>query len=86
MRRIKKETLQSILLVSPSILAIAIFVYGFIGWTVRVSLSQWKGLLPDYTFVGLKNYTGLFSDARFMVDIRNTVVFTSIFVAGALLF
>lgn len=82
--RIKRETALSIALVSPSIIAIAIFVYGFIGWTARVSLSKWKGLLPDYTWVGFENYIGLFSDARFKIDIRNTIVFTAIFVAGSL--
>jgi hypothetical protein len=25
----------------PSIIAIAIFVYGFIGWSLRVSVSDW---------------------------------------------
>lgn len=82
--RIKRETALSIALVSPSIIAIAIFVYGFIGWTARVSLSKWKGLLPDYTWAGLDNYIGLFSDARFKIDIRNTLVFTFIFVIGSL--
>lgn len=80
-----KDQVISILLVLPSILAVAIFVYGFIFWSIRVSLSQWKGLLPDYTFVGLQNYLGLFKDPRFMVDIRNTVIFTVVFVSGSLL-
>jgi glucose/mannose transport system permease protein len=80
-----RDTLLSIALVSPSVLAIAIFVYGFIGWSIRVSVSQWKGLLPDYTFVGLSNYLGLFSDPRFHIDIRNTLIFTVVFVGGSLL-
>lgn len=83
--RIKRETVLSIALVTPSIIAIAIFVYGFIGWTARVSLSKWKGLLPDYTWAGLENYKGLFSDARFNIDIRNTLIFTFIFVLGSLI-
>jgi len=83
--RIKRETVLSIALVTPSIIAIAIFVYGFIGWTARVSLSKWKGLLPDYTWAGLENYKGLFSDARFHIDIRNTLIFTVIFVIGSLI-
>jgi glucose/mannose transport system permease protein len=82
--RNRKESIQAFLLVLPSFLAILVFVYGFIGWTLRVSLSQWKGLLPDFTFVGLKNYIGLFSDQRFQIDIRNTLIFTIVFVAGCL--
>lgn len=83
--RIKRETLLSVALVTPSILAIAIFVYGFIGWTTRVSLSRWKGLLPDYTWVGLENFAGLFKDPRFHIDIRNTLIFTVVFVIGSLI-
>ncbi|GAB4482668.1 MAG: sugar ABC transporter permease [Anaerolineales bacterium] len=79
-----RDTLVSIALVMPSIIAVGIFIYGFIFWSLRVSLSQWKGLLPDYTWVGLKNYLELFSDPRFQVDIRNTVIFTLVFVGGSL--
>ena len=74
----------SILIISPSILAVLIFVYGFIGWSVRVSLSNWKGLNPDYSWAGLKNYLALFSDPRFHVDIRNTLIFTGVFVIGSI--
>jgi glucose/mannose transport system permease protein len=80
-----KDRYLSILLISPSILAVLIFIYGFIGWSVRVSLSEWKGLNPDYTWAGLKNYINLFSDPRFQVDIRNTLIFTGVFVAGSIL-
>lgn len=80
-----KDRVLSVLLVSPSILAVAIFIYGFIGWTVRVSLSKWKGLNPDYSWNGLKNYINLFSDPRFAVDVRNTVIFTVVFVIGSIL-
>jgi glucose/mannose transport system permease protein len=80
-----KDRYLSILLISPSIIAVLIFIYGFIGWSVRVSLSKWKGLNPDYTWNGLKNYIDLFSDPRFHVDIRNTLLFTVVFVAGSLI-
>jgi glucose/mannose transport system permease protein len=81
----RRDQISGFLLVLPSLAAVGIFVYGFILWSVRVSLSQWKGLTPDYTFVGLKNYLNLFNDPRFMIDIRNTVVFTLVFVLGSLL-
>jgi len=80
------ETILSIALLFPSIVAVAIFVYGFIAWSVRVSLSKWKGLNPDYTFVGLKQYTDLiFHDQRFLIDVRNTAVFTIGFILGCLI-
>ena len=82
----ENETLLSIALLFPSIVAVAIFVYGFIAWSIRVSLSKWKGLTPDYTFVGLQQYTNLiFNDQRFVIDVRNTAVFTVGFILGCLL-
>jgi len=80
-----KDKILAIVLVSPSILAVAIFVYIFIAWSVRVSLSEWKGLLPDYTWAGFSNYIELFHDPRFHIDIRNTIIFTVIFVGGSLI-
>ncbi len=82
--RSKKENWQAFLLVLPSILAVAVFVYGFIAWSGRVSLSKWKGLTPDYTWRGLTNYIELFNDPRFAIDVRNTLIFTVIFVFGSL--
>ncbi len=79
------DAIISFALVAPSMIAVGIFIYGFIAWTLRVSFSAWKGLLPDYTFVGLKNYIELFSDPRFIIDLRNTAIFTIVFVIGALL-
>ncbi len=81
----KNETYLSVALLLPSIVAVAIFVYGFIAWSIRVSLSKWKGLLPDYTWVGLQQYTDLFHDPRFLIDVRNTGVFTVGFIAGCLI-
>jgi glucose/mannose transport system permease protein len=79
-----KDRYLNILLISPSILAILIFVYAFIGWSVRVSLSKWKGLTADYTWNGIKNYLDLFADPRFHIDIRNTLIFTGVFVLGSI--
>ncbi len=83
-KRIDKDTILAFLLVLPSIIAVFIFIYGFIFWSVRVSLSDWVGLLPNYDWAGLQNYIDLFKDPRFHIDIRNTVIFTVLFVGGCL--
>jgi glucose/mannose transport system permease protein len=70
-------------MITPSVIAIAIFVYGFIAWSARVSVSEWQGLLPNYDFAGLANFADLLTDRRFAIDMRNTAVFTTFFVAGA---
>ncbi|GIN41939.1 carbohydrate ABC transporter permease [Heyndrickxia oleronia] len=87
-KRRKKLTQDHVLAISfllPSIILIAIFVYGFIGWTGYVSLSNWNTLVPDFSFAGLKNYLYLFNDYRFQADVRNTVVFTVLFIGLVLL-
>jgi glucose/mannose transport system permease protein len=82
---IRKDRLLAVILISPSVLAIAIFVYGFIAWTIRASVSAWEGLNPDYTFVGFSNFVTLFNNRRFQIDMRNTVVFTALFLAACLI-
>lgn len=75
----------------PSIFLLAIFVYGFIFWTGYTSLTDSNALqqlsgLPS-NFIGLKNYTELFTSAlnnRFRIDMVNTVFFTIMFIAVCL--
>jgi glucose/mannose transport system permease protein len=86
MRRLNTDRLIAFLMILPSILAIALFVYGFIGWTGWVSLVKWNSLVPDFTFVGADNYVRLFANDRFQIDLRNTVGFTLLFIAGCLIF
>jgi glucose/mannose transport system permease protein len=81
--RVRSDRTVAVLLVAPSIVAVGIFVYGFIGWTGYVSLSRWSGLLPDYHFVGADNYERLKDRPRFQADIRNTIVFTGLFLLSA---
>jgi glucose/mannose transport system permease protein len=82
--RTRKEKLLALAFITPTIVAIGIFVYGFIGWSMRVSLSDWRGLLPNYDLVGLRNYIDLFQDRRFHIDIQNTLIFTSLFLVACL--
>jgi len=85
MRQARRERWISFAMILPSILLLAVFVYGFIGWTVRVSLSKWNGVMPDYTWVGLENFRQLFTKAgdiaaqRFGIDMWNTLFFTLFF-------
>jgi len=80
--KLSRERLTTLALIAPSVAAVAVFVYGFIGWTVRASLSAWEGLIPDYTFVGFDNFATLFHNPRFQIDIRNTAIFTGLFLVA----
>jgi glucose/mannose transport system permease protein len=85
MSHARRELWIAFLMVLPSIILIAIFVYGFIAWTTTVSLSKWDGIEPDYTWVGLENFQQLFSQEggvsakRFAIDLWNTLFFTVLF-------
>lgn len=85
MRRLSWERVVSILLLSPSVIAIAIFVYGFIAFTAYASLSNWNSLVPDFSWVGFSNYQKLFANQRFQIDLRNTVAFTVLFLLACLI-
>lgn len=85
MTQARRERWVAFFMVLPSIILIAIFVYGFIGWTATVSLSKWDGVEPDYTLTGLDNFEQLFTKAggvaskRFTIDLWNTLFFTLFF-------
>ncbi|CAH0346480.1 sugar ABC transporter permease [Bacillus sp. CECT 9360] len=84
-RKLTKDQILAIAFITPSILLIAVFVYGFISWTGYVSLSNWNSLVPDFSFAGLKNYLFLFNDFRFQADLRNTLVFTVLFIGSIII-
>src|SRR5919107_4823704 len=65
-------------LLSPSLIAIFIFVYGFIAFTFWVSISDWKTNRRDLTVTDpwYKTYDTLINQSRFQTDLRNTFVFT----------
>jgi glucose/mannose transport system permease protein len=83
-RTFSRDRLIGILLISPSVIAIAVFVYYFIARTAYVSLVNWNDFAPDYTWVGLRNYVRLFGTERFQIDLRNTLIFTVFFIAVCL--
>lgn len=84
MRRIRSWG-PGLLLVAPSLILLAVFVYGFLGWNIRVSFTSWRGLRPTYDNVGFANYEALFQDQRFMqFDVPHIAIFTLVFVVGAL--
>jgi glucose/mannose transport system permease protein len=80
-RRFTVDRALALLVLAPSVAAIAVFVYGFIAWSAYVSLSDWSGIIAQrLRLIGLQNYLSIFNQGRFQTDIRNTVVFTVLFV------
>ncbi len=85
-KKLDADAISSRLVIIPSVIAIIVFVYCFIGYTVAVSMTNWNTLLPDWTFVGLKNYKAVFSSFRFKSDIRNMIYFTLLFIGLVITF
>jgi glucose/mannose transport system permease protein len=81
------ERTQSFLMFLPSFIAIVVFVYIFIGATFYVSISSWRTLKIDLSLNSppYKAYMDMFAMPRFQADLRNTLVFTVLFMALAVL-
>lgn len=66
-------------LFAPSLAVVGIFVYGFIGFSIRVSVAaRYTALNPDLSTTPglLDNYGELLSNQRFQADLRNIVILT----------
>lgn len=68
------------IVVAPSFVAMVIFIYGFILWTLYISMTK-STFLPSYDFVGLAQYVKLWSIERWYVACRNLLVFGFLFIA-----
>jgi glucose/mannose transport system permease protein len=86
-RRGIAERWLSPLILSPSLIAVFIFVYGFIGMTFWVSFSNWDSPRRDLSIIEplFNTYTRLFENTRFQIGLRNTIVFTILFLVAAVL-
>ena len=71
----------ALLLVLPSIILIAVFVYGLIFWNIRTSLEP-QPIRNGPS--GLSNYSKLWNEPRWARDLKNLAVFTVVFIIGSL--
>jgi len=67
------------IVLSPSIAAMVVFVYGFIAFTVYLSFSDSK-MLPSYDWIGLTNYTKLWNLSHWWVSITNLGIFALLYI------
>lgn len=77
--------LPGLLLVSPSIVVIAVFVYGLIFWNIRVAVSGRHDEISPYRFDKGKNFVDLWSEPSWPGAVWHALLFTVVFVGGALL-
>lgn len=79
------DQLIVLLALIPSIIAIALFVYGFIATTLYVSASNWGTLKIDLSIREplFATWRDMLEMPRFQADLRNTLIFTTLFLAAA---
>lgn len=74
-----------LLLISPTLVLLGVFVYGLIGVNVNTSLTDnIRGQSSGY--IGLENYTSLFGDDTFVYSLRNLAMYTVTFLVGTMVF
>ena len=83
---LRGDTALAILVLIPSIIAVAVFIYGFIIWTGYISTVKWNTVVEDHTFVGLQNWIQLFKMDRFHWDLRNLALYAVGFMSQCIVF
>jgi len=67
------------LVLSPSLVIVLLFVYGFILWTIVLSFSRSR-ILPVYTFAGFDAYERLWSLPNWSVALQNLAIFGVLYI------
>lgn len=70
-----------VVVLGPVLTISFVFVYGFIAYSARVSVSRWQGILPNLEPADppWSVYETLARTPRFQADIRNITIFTALF-------
>jgi glucose/mannose transport system permease protein len=76
------ESVLPKLVVAPGFILGFAFIYGFMVWNGVLSVSASR-MLPNYEFVGLKQYGLLFELDRWWVALKNLAIFGTLYVGGA---
>lgn len=70
----------------PNLLLIGVFAYWPILGNLALSLTDWDMISPMPNFIGLDNYTALFSDPGFIDVMRRTLIWVVAVVGSSLIF
>src|SRR5882757_6036006 len=68
---------------SPAMLVVVVVYVGCTAWTMWISLTASR-MLPNSTFVGLRQYASLMGNERWQVSVMNLTVFGTLFLAASL--
>jgi glucose/mannose transport system permease protein len=82
-RRRLTSRLAAALALSPAMLIMVVVYLGCTGWTVWMSFTASR-MLPNSTFVGLRQYASLLGNERWQMSVFNLVVFGTLFLVASL--
>lgn len=84
-RRRRRDALLFGALIAPNLIAIIVFSYYPALYNIGLSFMEWDFVAPSPEFVGLENYTDLFTDPNFGQVMMNTLIFTGVSVVGSII-
>lgn len=79
------ETTNLLVVTVPILAVVFLLFYYAVGWNFYISFTDWRGFIPTYNWLGLKNYVELFTDSLFWISLKNNLLLIIIFVPGVLL-
>jgi multiple sugar transport system permease protein len=79
-----RERLWLWILLLPTLFGLVFSAFGSLLATIALSFAHWD-LLSAPTWAGLANYVALFTDAKFLKSLSNTVVFSVMYVPGVVI-
>lgn len=68
-----------LVVLSPSLALVTICIYGFIAYTVILSLTSSK-MFPRFDFIGFSQYSRLFANDRFVLAVKNMAIFGCLYI------
>jgi glucose/mannose transport system permease protein len=83
LRRRFGSPIAAALALSPAMLVLGVVYVGCTAWTMWISLTASR-MLPNTTFVGLRQYASLMANERWQVSVANLAVFGGLFLAVSL--
>lgn len=84
-RRRRRDAILFGALIAPNLIAIIVFSYYPAIYNIGLSFMEWDFVAPSPEFVGMENYTDLFTDPDFGQVMMNTLIFTGVSVVGSII-
>jgi glucose/mannose transport system permease protein len=75
--------LSTLLALAPALLIALVAYCGAMGWTIWISFTNSR-MLPSSVFVGLRQYSSLATNERWLTSVQNIAIFGLLFIAMAL--